>query len=263
MMGQQMRTRSVGHVLGEVEYIVREYPGIRSIFFEDDTLAGIKKRCIEICQGMIDRGIRISWTANSRADLDYETMLIMKKSGCRCLCVGFESGSQGLLDNIKKRTRVDRMGQFMADARRAGILIHGCFMVGLPGETKETMRMTLDLAKRLNPDTIQVYPIMVYPGTEAYNWYKEEGYIITEDFSKWLTPGGLHNTVIRTEHLKPHELVEFCDRARREFYLRPSYFLYTLRRMAAHPEEIGRILKSARTFLKYLIKGSDIQKNGC
>jgi radical SAM superfamily enzyme YgiQ (UPF0313 family) len=258
-----MRLRSVENVLGEVEYIVENFPGIKAIFFEDDTLTGVKKRCVKLSEEIIKRGIKISWTANARADIDYETMRVMKEAGCRCLCVGFESGSQKLLDNIKKRTRVEKMLSFMDDARKAGMLIHGCFMVGLPGETRETMQETLDLAKRLNPDTIQFYPIMVYPGTEAYDWFRERGFIITDDFSKWLTPSGLHNTVIRTESLSPEEMVRFCDKARREFYLRPTYFLYTLKRMIAHPEEISRILKSARTFAKYLIRGSDVSKDAC
>ena len=263
MMGQRMRVRSNEDVLSEIEYIVKNFPDIKAIFFEDDTFPGIKKRCIEMCEEMIERGITISWTANARADLDYETMKTMKASGCRSLCVGFESGSQLLLDNIKKRTKVENMQRFSDDAKRAGILIHGCFMVGLPGETKETMNQTLELAKRLNPDTIQVYPIMVYPGTEAYEWFNERGFIITDDFSKWLTPSGLHNAVIRTECLGPDELVSFCDTARREFYLRPSYILYKLKQMITHQEEIKRTLKSAKTFMKYLIKGSDISKDNC
>ncbi len=259
MMGHRMRLRSVKNVVDEIEYIASSFPGVKAIFFEDDTFTAIKKRCIEISSEILKRGIRISWTVNARADLDYETMKIIKEAGCRCMCVGFESGSQILLNNIKKRVSVEKMKQFMDDARKAGILIHGCFMVGHPGETKETMKQTLELAKRLNPDTVQFYPIMVYPGTEAYNWYRERGLFITNDFSKWLTPEGLHNTVIRTEELSSDDLVRFCDHARRAFYLRPRYLLYKCRQMITHPREIKRTAKSLKTFSKYLIKGSDIQ----
>jgi len=162
------------------------------------------------------------------------------------------------LDNIKKKITVDQMRQFMSDARRAGMLIHGCFMAGLPGETPKTLAETLDAAKNLAPDTVQFYPVMVYPGTEAYTWYAERGLIQTTDFSKWITPEGLHNTVTRTEDLSSEELVTFCDNARREFYLRPRYILYKLGQMMRHPREIRRTFKAARTFAKYLIKGSDI-----
>ena len=264
MMGHKLRLRSVANVLDEIQYIERSFPEAEAIFFEDDTFAAVKKRCVEISEGIVSRGIKISWTANARADLDYETMRVMKRSGCRCLCVGFESGSQRLLDNIKKKITTERMLQFMADARRAGILIHGCFIVGHPGETKETMAQTLDFAKRLRPDTVQFYPIMVYPGTEAYAWYRERGLIATDDFSKWLTPSGLHNTVVRSEDVTEEELVRFCDHARRQFYLRPGYLLYKLNQTLTKPSEMRRNLKSARTFFKHLVRGSDVpRKNTC
>lgn len=258
LMGRGFRLRSIENVVDEIEYITQNFPQAKAIFFEDDTLTVNKKRCFELSELMIKRGIRISWTANARVGLDLETMEIMKKAGCRSFCVGFESGSQMILDNMNKNTRLDVMFDFMKNAKKAGILIHGCFMAGLPGETKETMKQTLDLAKRLNPDTVQVYPVMVYPGTEAYDWYKSKGLLITDEFSRWLTPGGLHNTVVKTQDLSPEELVEFCDNARKEFYLRPSYLFYKIKQMVFHPEEIKRTIKSAKTFFKYLVKGSDI-----
>jgi coproporphyrinogen III oxidase-like Fe-S oxidoreductase len=136
-------------------------------------------------------------------------------------------------------------------------------MAGLPGETKETLKETLELAKRLKPDTVQFYPVMVYPGTEAYDWYKERKLITTDDFSKWLTPKGLHNTVIRTEELSSEELVRFCDDARRAFYLRPTYLFYKAKQSVRDSQEMRRNLKSAKIFMKYLIKGSDFDSKNC
>jgi radical SAM superfamily enzyme YgiQ (UPF0313 family) len=260
MMGHRLRSRSVDNVVDEVAYIVEQFPEVKAVFFEDDTFPANKQRCLAICEEIIQRRIRISWTANARVDLDLETMLMMKKAGCRCLCVGFESGSQELLDAMQKGIRLEQSEQFMEAARKAGLLIHGCFMVGLPGETKETMRQTLDFAIRLRPDAIQMYPVMVYPGTAAYSWYAQRGLIATQDFSQWLTPSGLHNTVIRGEHLSAEELVAFCDQARKKFYLRPAYLLYKIRQMIRHPAEIRRTLKSARTFAKYLFFGSDLRQ---
>jgi radical SAM superfamily enzyme YgiQ (UPF0313 family) len=263
MMGHRLRLRSVKNVVDEIEYIAGSFHGIEAIFFEDDTFTAIKKRCLEISGEIIRRNIKISWTINARADLDFDTMKTIKAAGCRSMCVGFESGSQHLLDTIKKRVSIENMERFMADARKAGILVHGCFMVGHPGETNETMNDTLELAKRLNPDTVQFYPIMVYPGTKAYDWYKEKGHLITDDFSKWLTPGGLHSTVVKTDNLSAEDLVRFCDRARREFYLRPGYLWYKLKQTVSNPSEMRRNLKSARTFFKYLIKGSDVEQKSC
>lgn len=262
LMGRGFRLRSVENVVEEMEYIVANFPQAKAVFFEDDTLTVDKKRCKALAERIIQRGVKISWNANSRIGLDYETMRIMKEAGCRSFCVGFESGSQKILDNMKKKTNIAEMKEFMLNAKRAGILIHGCFMVGLPGETKETMNETLNLAMALLPDTVQFYPVMVYPGTEAYKWYNEKGLISTNDFSKWITPDGLHNTVIRTEELTGDDLVRFCDHARRKFYLRPAYILYKLKQLVLNPREIKRTLKAGRTFFKYLIKGSDIKKSG-
>lgn len=263
MMGHRFRVRSVENVVDEIEYIVGSFHGVKAIFFEDDTLTINRKRCIELSELIIKRRIKISWTANARVGLDFEAMKKMKEAGCRCLCVGFESGSQLILDNMKKAIKLEEMFQFMKDAKKAGLLIHGCFMAGLPGETKETLKETLELAKRLKPDTVQFYPVMVYPGTEAYDWYKERKLITTDDFSKWLTPKGLHNTVIRTEGLSSEELVRFCDEARRAFYLRPTYLLYKAKQSVKDSQEMKRNLKSARIFMKYLIKGSDIDNKNC
>jgi radical SAM superfamily enzyme YgiQ (UPF0313 family) len=260
LMGKRFRLRSIENVVGEIEYIEENFPQAKAIFFEDDTLTVNKQRCIQLSEAIINKGIKISWTANARVGLDIEAMEKMKASGCRSLCVGFESGSQSILDHMNKNLRLEEMFKFIEDARKVGILIHGCFMAGLPGETKDTLKETLKLAKRLKPDTAQFYPVMVYPGTEAYDWYKDRKLIATDDFSRWLTPKGLHNTVIRTEELSSEELVRFCDEARKAFYLRPTYLLYKATQSVKDPQEMKRNLKSARTFLKYLLKGSDIQK---
>ncbi|MBF0344811.1 MAG: radical SAM protein [Nitrospirae bacterium] len=258
MMGHRVRTRSIENVIQEMRYIVEAFPEARAIFFEDDTFTVNINRSRALSEAMISEGLRISWSANARADLDYETMVVMRAAGCRALCVGFESGCQPLLDSMKKRVNVESMRRFMRDARRAGILVHGCFMVGLPGETPETMQATLALAKSLNPDTVQFYPVMVYPGTQAFNWYEQEGLLQAQDFTAWLTSTGLHNTVIRTHELSSEQLVRFCDYARRQFYLRPSYIAYKLRQSLLDTHELKRNLKSAKAFIKHLLKGSDV-----
>ncbi len=254
--GRKLRYRSANDVVKELEYIVGAFPEMKGIFFEDDTLTTNRTRCRELCQAIIDSGLKISWTANCRADMDYESLRIMKRSGCRTICVGFESGSQEILDDIRKGADTAKMEQFVADAKKAGILVHGCFMAGLPGDTEETMEETLRMAKRLTPDTAQFYPLMTYPGTTAYDRFVESGMITAKTYRDWLTEEGLHNCVVRTETLTPREIVEFCDRARKEFYLRPRYLAYKLKQVITRPEEIPRTLKAARTFFRYLFRGS-------
>ncbi len=254
--GNRYRVRGLDSLLREIRYVLDAFPEMKEIFFEDDTLTGNRSRCRELCERIVSERIRFGWVANSRADLDYETMSVMKKAGCRELCVGFESGSQFMLDGMNKKMTVAQELDFMCAARRAGLLVHGCFMVGFPGETVETMKMTLSLAAKLAPDSAQFYPMMVYPGTRAYDEFKAKGLLTTCDFSQWLTPGGLHNCVTRTELLAPNDLVQFCDHARRSFYLSPRYMFYKARQMVLHPSECGRTFKAARTFIKYLIRGS-------
>lgn len=256
MTGNRYRVRSVENLMEEIGYVIKAFPEMKEIFFEDDTLTGDKYRCRELCESVLARNLRFSWVANSRADLDYETMRRMKDAGCRELCVGFESGNQLFLDEINKKITVEKELKFMNDARKAGVLIHGCFMVGFIGETKVTMEQTMALALKLAPDSAQFYPMMIYPGTRAYEQFKSKGCLTTEDFRQWLTPNGLHNCVTRTDDLNPEDLVKFCDHARRRFYLSPRYMSYKLGRLVMHPSEFGRTFKAARTFVKYLIRGS-------
>jgi anaerobic magnesium-protoporphyrin IX monomethyl ester cyclase len=215
-----------------------------------------RSRCREICQLLTAAKNKISWTANARADVDFETLKMMKAAGCRLLCVGVESGNQRILNNIKKGLALKRIRRFFKDAKKAGVLVHGCFLVGNKGDNRETLQETLDFAKALNPDTAQFFPLMVYPGTEAYKWAKEENLVLSEDYSKWVTEEGLHNSVVELPGLSNADLVNFCDRARREFYLRPKYFVSKSRQLLRHPSELKRTAKSMKTFFKYLVRGT-------
>ena len=125
-------------------------------------------------------------------------------------------------------------------------------MYGNEGETRETMRETLELAKKLNCDTAQFYPIMVYPGTRAYKTYKDKGYIVAKSYRDWLTSDGLHNCVVSLPNISKEELVAFCDQSRREFYLRPKYILSKAAQVVLHPKEFKRNFRAAWTFLRYL-----------
>jgi anaerobic magnesium-protoporphyrin IX monomethyl ester cyclase len=257
LMGHRYRKRSVMSIVEEFRYIADNFHDVREIMIEDDTLTADKNRCREFSKALIDaRANRIPWSANSRADVDYETLRLMKKAGCRLLCVGFESGDQRILDNINKSMTLGKIRQFVKDARRAGVLVHGCFMVGNRGETRETLATTLAFAKELSPDTAQFFPIMVYPGTEDYRYFDERGWIVTRDFRQWLTSEGLHSSVVSRPDITYEELVAFCDRARKEFYLRPAYLSAKVLQALSHPGEIKRLFKGFFSLLRYLFKPS-------
>ena len=254
LTGRQYRTRSAANVAEEMAYIEKEFPRVREVFIEDDTLTLHRRRTIELCEEIIRRGLKINWTCNARADVDLETLKMMKAANCRLLCVGVESGVQEILDNVGKGIQLSQIHDFFRDTKKADLMVHGCFMAGNRGDTRETLEKTLALAKKLQPDTAQFYPLMIYPGTRAYEWALDEDLIEAKSYKDWLTPEGLHNTVVNRPDLPHEEVVKFCDRARRSFYLRPSYILYKLRQVIRHPREFKRLVKSFKTFARYLIR---------
>jgi radical SAM superfamily enzyme YgiQ (UPF0313 family) len=254
--GRKLRYRSISNVLDEIEYILSEFPGVKEIMFEDDTLTISNVRCQEFAEEILRRGLKVIWSANSRCDVDLKTMQLLKRAGLRLFCVGVESGVQDVLDSMNKKLKIERIRQFFVDARKAGILIHGCFLVGNPEKTKETLKKTLQFAKELNPDTAQFFPIIVYPGTEAYEWAKRNGYLTTENNEKWLTESGLHNCIVSRPGLSSSELVDFCDQARREFYLRPKYILSKGIQGLRDPYEFRRLLKGAAIISKHIFRGT-------
>ena len=254
--GHGFRHRSPENIVAEFEFIQNELSQVKEVLIDDDTFTIDVKHTRATCELMIERGIRIPWTCEVRTNLDYETMVIMKKAGCRLMVTGFESGVKEVLRAMKKGVTPEHGTKFAAAAKRAGIMVHGCFVAGNPGETRETLEETLRYAKSLPLDTAQFFPLMVYPGTRAYDWARKEGYLRTEDYSQWVSPEGMHNTMIDRPGLSHEYLVEFCDRARREFYLRPSYILGKLWQAVTHPSELRRTLKSAKRFYRFLFANS-------
>jgi len=249
---RRYRLRSAENVAAEFEYIVKNIPEVREIGIEDDTFTANRERTREICRLLIKKGIKIKWYCNVRVSLDSETMELMKEAGCHLMTVGFESADQNVLDQMHKGITVDQIKQFVAGAKKNKILVHGCFMIGDPGETKETIEKTLKLAKELNTDSMQFYPLIPYPGTEAYEWAKKSGYLVSENFEDWNDSEGGHNCVISLPNLSAKEIVDFCNRATREYYLRPTYLWMKSKQMIFHPREIKRTLLSAKTFFRHL-----------
>jgi len=249
------RTRSAASVATEFLRIAEVFPQAREVVVEDDTFSADSRRVEEVSEALIDAGNALPWTANVRATLSLEAMRKMKAAGCRLIIVGYESGSQDVLDRVTKGTTVEQNLDFASRARKAGLMVHGCFMAGNPGETRETLEQTLAMAIRSRPDTAQFFPIMAYPGTRLYEDFRKAGWIRTRDFSKWVTPEGLHNCIVDLPDLPAEELVRWCDQARKRFYLRPSYLCYKALQTLAHPLTEGRrTFRSFRTFRKYLFR---------
>jgi len=253
--GRFYRVRSPENVVDEFEYIVDNFPEVKEIGIEDDCFTANPKRVRSICELLIERKIKIDWYCNARGDLDYTLLKLMKEAGCRLVTVGFESGCQQILDNMHKGEKVEKYYRFAGDAKRAGILVHGCIMVGNPGDTKETLQKSYEFAKKITCDSMQFYPLYVYPGTEAYNWAKEKGFISTYDFSQWVTKDGLHNCVLNTPELSSEEMVYLCDYYLKKYHLRPRYILMKLLQAIRNPSEGYRSVKSAKVLFSKIFQG--------
>jgi radical SAM superfamily enzyme YgiQ (UPF0313 family) len=249
--GHKYRHRSPENIAAEFKYIEENFPDVVEVTIEDDTFTVFKKHTIEVCKLLIAQKNKLTWTCNVRADLDEETMQWMKKAKCRLVIVGFESGSNEILKLMKKGLRVEQF-RTAENAKKVGLLVHACYMMGNRGETLETMNQTLELAKKMNTDTAQFFPLMIYPGTEAYEWAKKEGLINAKSFDDWLTPDGLHSSVVRTHDLSAQEIVDFCNYARREYYLRSGYLFMKFKTVFSDPLEFKRTVKAFFTFYKHL-----------
>ena len=243
MHGHMYRLRSVDNVVAEFEYIVSNMPEVKEIVIEDDNFTVNKQRTVEICQKLIDKKIKIKWLCNARVNLDYDTMKLMKKAGCHLIIPGVESVNQQILKNIKKGTTVKQIEDYMANAKKAGLMVHACYMVGNNGETHETMCDTLQAALRFKTDTAQFFPLIPYPGTEAYEWAKSNGYI-NGKYDEYCQEDGTLNCIINTPELSSKELVDFCAYARKKYYLRPWYIGHRIVRGLTDFEDLKRSLKA-------------------
>lgn len=255
MHGHKYRLRSAQSVTNEFRYIADNFPDVKEVVIEDDTFTGDIRRVREICQKLIDGGLhkRLSWLCNARVNLDLETMILMKKAGCRLIIPGIESGSEQILRNIKKGTNLKLIREYIKNAKKAGLLVHACYMVGNEGETRETMQETLKLALELNTDTAQFYPLLPFPGTEAYAWAKNNGYIAGK-YDEYVKEDGTINCVLNLPGISGEEMTRFCDEARKKYYLRPSYILRRLWLGLKDPEDLKRSLKAFGKIRKFLFK---------
>ena len=249
---RKYRSRSAASVVDEFRWIAQNIPQVREIGIEDDTFTIDQERVKEICRQILERGIKIKWYCNVRVNLGLETMRWMKKAGCRLVTVGFESADQESLNRMQKGITVAQIRQFVQDTRKAGLLVHGCFIIGNPGETTETMEKSLEMARELNCDTMQFFPLLVYPGTEAYRWAQENGYLVSESFADWADDAGMYRSVLNIPGLPAEAIEAFCLRANREYYLRPGYMLMKLKQLIFGPREVRRTLTGAVTYFRRL-----------
>jgi len=242
--GHRWRLRSADDVAAEVRYAIQAFPGLKEIFFDDDTFNYQKARTIELCKKLKPLGV--TWSCTSRVTTDYETLKAMKDAGCRLLIVGYESGDPQILKNIKKGATVEMALRFTQNCKKLGLKVHGDFIVGLPGESRETLRRTIEFAKRLDCETIQVSIAHPYPGTEFYEWARRNNLLLQEPMTD--ERGHQLPTVIYPG-LDRAELVEWVERFYAEYYFRPRVIWRVVRNALWDRVERRRLMKEAREYL--------------
>ena len=241
--GHRWRLRSTDDVAAEVRYALDAFPEVREIFFDDDTFNYRKARTLELCAKL--KPLNVTWSCTSRVTTDYETLKAMKDAGCRLLIVGYESGDPQILKNIKKGATIEMALRFTKNCKKLGLVIHGDFIVGLPGETKETIRRTVDFAKRLDTETIQVSIAHALPGTELYDYGTQNGLINLSMADE----AGHQLPNITYPGLDEAELVDAVERFYGEYYFRPRVVWRVVRKALFNSAERRRLAKEAREYM--------------
>ena len=247
--GHRYRTRSAEHVLAEMARITELFPSVREVFFDDDTFTDDRPRAEEIARGMGRLGL--TWSCNAKANVPYDTLTVLRENGLRLLLVGYESGNQQILINIKKGVRVERARQFTRDCRDLGITIHGTFIVGLPGETAETIQETIRFAKEINPHSLQVSIAAPYPGTALYQQAKENGWL-PDGNAALIDEHGVQAAALSYPNLNRTEIYDSVNSFYRQFYFRAGKIAEMSAEMLRSPEMMRRRLREGAEFLSFL-----------
>ena len=252
--GHNYRTRSVKNITAEVLWARDNFPEIKEFFFDDDTLTDNIQHVEALAKEIGKLGI--TWSCNAKANVPYETLKIMKDNGLRLLLVGYESGNQEILVNIKKGIRLDIARQFTSDCHKLGILIHGTFIVGLPGETIETIEQSISYAQELNPQTIQVSLPAAYPGTLLYKQAIENGWLVADE--NLVGDDGVQHSILNYPHLSSKEIFEAVDNFYKRFYFRPKKMTILLFEMCGDWEIMKRRLREGIEFFKFLFRRENV-----
>ncbi len=243
--GHAWRKRSTDDVAAEMAKAKEYWPYVKEFFFDDDTFNIQKARTIELCEKL--KPLKLTWSCTSRVTTDFDTLKAMKEAGCRLMIVGYESGDAQILKNIKKGATLERARQFTKDAHKLGLVIHGDFILGLPGESRETIKNTIAFAKELDVETIQVSVAHAYPGTELYEYAVKNNFLAK---GSMVDESGHQLAHIEYPELPADEVLESVHRFYDEYYFRPKAAFRILRKAVFDSDERKRLYKEARAFMK-------------
>jgi radical SAM superfamily enzyme YgiQ (UPF0313 family) len=247
--GHRYRTRSVGNVVEEIRWAKAAFPQVKEFFFDDDTFTDDRPRTEAIARELGKLGV--TWSCNAKANVPRDTLKVMRDNGLRLLLVGYESGNQQILHNIRKGMRIDVARRFTKDCHELGIVIHGTFILGLPGETRETIEETIRFATQINPYTIQVSLAAPYPGTELYRQALERGWL-DEEHAELVDANGVQMAPLHYPHLSHSEIFHSVEDFYRRFYFRAPKIAAIVAEMARSPQVMMRRLREGVEFFTFL-----------
>ena len=245
LSGHAWRVRSVDNVVSEVKQALKLFPQAREFFFDDDTFNIRKDRVLELCRQFKPLGFR--WSCNCRVHGDYETLKAMADAGARKFVVGFESGDPQILKNIKKGATVEMARTFASNCKKVGILIHGDFIIGLPGETPETIARTIEFAKELDTETIQVSIAHALPGTELYGYARANNLMTSDAVAD---SGGHQLPHLEYPGLSRQDMMAAVNRFYDSYYFRPRVIGRIGRNGLWDATERKRLYNEGAEFLK-------------
>ncbi len=245
--GKSVRFRSAESIYKELEYLAEHK--VHNVLFLADLFTYNKKGVMELCDMIIERKLKVRWTCNSRVDtIDEEMIVKMKQAGCWLVAFGIESGSQKVLDNVKKDAMVEDAVRTINLCNKHGVKTWGYFIIGLPGETKETVRETIDLAKKIPLDIALFHVAMPYAGTEFYFQSVANGWLNTYD---WKHFDMNDSAVVGYDDFSAEEILKATKQAFREFYMRPKQ-AWRLMRMMQASGDFSMVWSVARNFLSWI-----------
>jgi len=247
--GHRYRTRSVGHVIDEIRWAKAAFPQVKEFFFDDDTFTDDRPRSEAIARELGRLGV--IWSCNAKANVPRDTLKVMRDNGLRLLLVGYESGNQQILHNIRKGMRVDVARRFTRDCHELGITIHGTFILGLPGETRETIEETIRFAKDIDPHTIQVSLAAPYPGTELYREALANGWL-DQSHAELIDDSGVQMAPLHYPHLSHTEIFSSVEDFYRRFYFRAPKIASIISEMVRSPDVMKRRLREGVEFFSFL-----------
>jgi len=247
--GHRYRTRSPEHVGEEMALAARLFPQVKEFFFDDDTFTDDLPRAEAVARRLGPLGI--TWSANAKANVPYSTLKVLRDNGLRLLLVGYESGNQQILNKARKGVRLDVARRFTRDAKALGITIHGTFILGLPGETRETIGETIRFACEIDPHTIQVSLAAPYPGTALYEEARRNDWLEDDTL---VDAAGVQQSALGYPHLARTEIFRSVDLFYRRFYFRPRKMISLATEMLRDGRTMRRRLREGRDFLRFLRK---------